>query len=154
MLQSGHCSRDRRTDGQTDGQTDGVKPIYPPTTSLFGGCSEGIIRIVRISTTTFELNPLESTNFPDLIKNKIGENYIWSYAGALQTWSIASAISDQHIATKLCIPIEQISQRISVINSMDDIEKQRSPSSVTTLSFVYHFRAISELKLELQSENA
>ena len=33
MLQSGHSSRDRRTDGQTDG----VKPIYPPTTSLFGG---------------------------------------------------------------------------------------------------------------------
>ena len=41
MLQSGHGSRDRRTDGQTDGRTDrrtnGVKPIYPPTTSLFGG---------------------------------------------------------------------------------------------------------------------
>ena len=41
MLQSGHGSRDRRTDGRTDrrtdGQTDGVKPIYPPTTSLFGG---------------------------------------------------------------------------------------------------------------------
>ena len=25
------------TDGRTDGRTDGVKPIYPPTTSLFGG---------------------------------------------------------------------------------------------------------------------
>ena len=28
---------DGRTDGRTDRQTDGVKPIYPPTTSLFGG---------------------------------------------------------------------------------------------------------------------
>ena len=28
---------DERTDGQTDGRTDGVKPIYPPTTSLFRG---------------------------------------------------------------------------------------------------------------------
>ena len=26
-----------RMDGQTDGRTDGVKPIYPPTTSLFRG---------------------------------------------------------------------------------------------------------------------
>ena len=33
MLQSGHGTRD----GRTNGQTDGVKPIYPPTTSLFGG---------------------------------------------------------------------------------------------------------------------
>ena len=28
---------DGRTDGQTDGQTYEVKPIYTPTTSLFGG---------------------------------------------------------------------------------------------------------------------
>ena len=47
---------DGRTDGQTDGQTDGVKPIYPPTTSFFGGynktqiyrntcyCSESLAR--------------------------------------------------------------------------------------------------------------
>ena len=28
---------DGQSDGQTDGRTDGVKPIYPPTTSLFGG---------------------------------------------------------------------------------------------------------------------
>ena len=28
---------DPNPDRQTDGQTDGVKPIYPPTTSLFGG---------------------------------------------------------------------------------------------------------------------
>ena len=34
--QSGHGRRDRQKDGRTDGQTDGVKPIYPPTTSLFG----------------------------------------------------------------------------------------------------------------------
>ena len=33
---------DGRTDGQTDGQTEGVKPIYPPTTSLFGGIIIGI----------------------------------------------------------------------------------------------------------------
>ena len=28
---------DGQKDGRTDGQTDGVKPIYSPTTSLFGG---------------------------------------------------------------------------------------------------------------------
>ena len=38
MLQSGHGRRDGRTDGRwTDRRRDGVKPIYPPTTSLFGG---------------------------------------------------------------------------------------------------------------------
>ena len=35
-LQSGHGMRDGRgTDGRTDRRTDGVKPIYPPTTSLW-----------------------------------------------------------------------------------------------------------------------
>ena len=29
------CGTDRRTDGRTDRRTDGVKPIYPPTTSLY-----------------------------------------------------------------------------------------------------------------------
>ena len=32
---------DGRTDRQTDRRTDGVKPIYPPTTSLFGGYNNG-----------------------------------------------------------------------------------------------------------------
>ena len=47
MLQSGHGSRDRRTDGRTDRRTDrrtdGVKPIYPPTTSLFGGYKNALV---------------------------------------------------------------------------------------------------------------
>ena len=46
MLQSGHGRRDGRTDGRTDrrtdGRTDGVKPIYPPTTSFFGGYNKTI----------------------------------------------------------------------------------------------------------------
>ena len=42
MLQSVHGMRDRRTDGQTDRRTDGVKPIYPPTTTLFGGYNNNL----------------------------------------------------------------------------------------------------------------
>ena len=38
---------DGRTDGQTDGQTDGVKPIYPPTTSLFGGYNKSLFTCPR-----------------------------------------------------------------------------------------------------------
>ena len=38
------------TDGRTDGQTDGVKPIYPPTTSLFGGYNNTVIVLVMVYT--------------------------------------------------------------------------------------------------------
>ena len=34
-------------DGQTDGRTDQVKPIYPPTTLLWGGCKKHYIANIR-----------------------------------------------------------------------------------------------------------
>ena len=37
----------------------------------------------------------------------MGIKRVWTYAGAFQTLSIASVISNQYIATKLCILIEQ-----------------------------------------------
>ena len=46
--------------------------------------------------------------FPFLIQNEIGKIWVWRYPGAFQTLSIASVISNQCIATKLCISIEQI----------------------------------------------
>ena len=44
---------------------------------------------------------------PFLIKNEIGKNWAWRYPDAFQTLSIASVISNQCIATKLGISIEQ-----------------------------------------------
>ena len=69
MLQSGHGRRDRRTDGQTDGRTDGVKPIYPPTTSLFGGynddpdhwCIPGLRELMKCCTNTLKYRKKWST---------------------------------------------------------------------------------------------
>ena len=52
---------DGRTDGQTDGQTDGVKPIYPPTTSLFGGYNKNTLEMCK--------NPRPTSDWSELTKS-------------------------------------------------------------------------------------
>ena len=87
MLQSGHGSRDRRTDGQTDGQTDGVKPIYPPTTSLFGGYKKEIIQFLRLwhCLLNIQIDFKEACSTLDQIATKQYQNpqnnSIYSFAG-------------------------------------------------------------------------
>ena len=77
MLQSGHGRRDGRTDGRTDGwtdgRTDGVKPIYPPTTSLFVGYNNVLLRvwcqaIIWINAGLLVTGPL-GTNFSQHLKS-------------------------------------------------------------------------------------
>ena len=61
-------------------------------------------RIVRISIITFELNPLRFA----VSRQKWNGKNEYEVMQALFRLSIASVISNQYIATKLCIPIEQI----------------------------------------------
>ena len=51
---------DGRTDGRTDRRTDGVKPIYPPTTSLFGGYNYNML--LHILLQGLRQNPKHGLN--------------------------------------------------------------------------------------------
>ena len=53
--------------------------------------------------------------------------------GAFQTLSIASVISNQHTATKFCIPIEQI----LFSAHYDDVIMTTMASQITSLAVVY-----------------
>ena len=154
MLQSGHGSRDRRTDGQTDRQTDGVKPIYPPTTSLFGGYNYTCICFISLHWYNIGAYVIHND-----IQILFGFQRDWNFQkkqnSVEQGKSEGFESCDRPIVWKRpnWVKMGDVLSRVTL--KFDRWPwKTIGHLSVAVSSFVQHFIDIGEFKLEFQSGNA
>ena len=75
------CGTDGRTDGRTDRRTDAVKPIYPPTTSLFGGYNKQELLQSTFSRKTVFKYRADSRLVPSKWEMSIQSNVVSHWLG-------------------------------------------------------------------------